>query len=506
MLKILSHANLTLLAFSGRESFSALYQFDLHVASQSKLSLESLLQNAMAWLVQEGQVSRNFHGIITGVSETGKIFDLFSYKITVQPKIVLLKNTVHNRIYQKMSTTEILDFLCSTIGYANINTQYLQNYGGDNYEMPYNQNSLDFMQQFLAERGIFYFFKHYRDRHELILADDSSAYFKLPADPDKFFQWNEAHQATVPTVTVMDYCFKTANTSLCSEAKNSVKNYPTKKAPHWKVYPAGFSTLNEGENLAKQYLESFQKDSHEIAAFSDSVLLQVGGKFLRDGKEYYITAIDYFATDNKILLKFAAKNVNLSFRPTLNSKHTIGAQLASVANENAETIDTNSYGQVKVVFNWQDNTTPSKWLRCLNWWSGQQYSSQFIPHQNQKVFVQFLHGDPTQPIIVGALYPKPQPTHISGIRTLANSLTFNDESEHAGVYVDAKKNLQINAKNYSSKVNNNVVINASKLLIAAKNNLKITAQKSLTLEVGKSALQLYPDKIIVKSEKIEFKN
>jgi type VI secretion system secreted protein VgrG len=109
-------------------------------------------------------------------------------------------------------------------------------------------------------------------------------------------------------------------------------------------------------------------------------------------------------------------------------------------------IFTDKYGRVKVQFPWdregKNDGNSSCWVRVSSIWAGKQWGAIHIPRIGQEVVVDFLEGDPDQPIIVGSVYnadmmppyPLPDNKTQSGIKPTAarharqpNELRFEDK-------------------------------------------------------------------------------
>jgi type VI secretion system secreted protein VgrG len=75
-----------------------------------------------------------------------------------------------------------------------------------------------------------------------------------------------------------------------------------------------------------------------------------------------------------------------------------------------EDIYTDKYGRVKVLFHWDREGEKKKdencscWVRVSHPWAGKGWGSVATPRIGQEVIVDFLEGDPDQPIITGRVY------------------------------------------------------------------------------------------------------
>ncbi|HUE81571.1 MAG TPA: type VI secretion system tip protein TssI/VgrG, partial [Pyrinomonadaceae bacterium] len=85
-----------------------------------------------------------------------------------------------------------------------------------------------------------------------------------------------------------------------------------------------------------------------------------------------------------------------------------GSQTAVVVGPPGEEIFVDKYGRVKVQFHWdregQVNADSSCWIRVAQNQAGIRWGSIFLPRIGQEVIVDFIEGDPDQPIIVGSVY------------------------------------------------------------------------------------------------------
>jgi len=143
-----------------------------------------------------------------------------------------------------------------------------------------------------------------------------------------------------------------------------------------------------------------------------------------------------------------------------------GVQTAAVVGPKGEEIHTDEYGRVKVQFHWdrygEANENSSCWIRVAQVWAGKGWGSIHTPRIGQEVLVDFLEGDPDQPIITGRVYNKdnmppyelPANKTISGTKSNSskggegfNELRFEDKKGEEQVFVHAEKNMDIRVKN-----------------------------------------------------------
>ncbi|WP_210276108.1 type VI secretion system tip protein TssI/VgrG [Bartonella sp. HY038] len=165
---------------------------------------------------------------------------------------------------------------------------------------------------------------------------------------------------------------------------------------------------------------------------------------------------------------FTAQPSNLPYRPPQMVKPLIdGPQIAIVVGPPEEEILTDQYGRVKVHFPWDRHKKlkaedSSCWIRVSQAWGGGEYGNLSIPRVGHEVVVDFLDGDPDQPLIIGRTYhemnvaPYKLPDHKTKtvIRSDShkgdggfNELSFEDERGQENMFLHAEKDQTIKIKN-----------------------------------------------------------
>jgi type VI secretion system secreted protein VgrG len=163
---------------------------------------------------------------------------------------------------------------------------------------------------------------------------------------------------------------------------------------------------------------------------------------------------------------FAAIPLALPFRPQRVAAKPVvaGSQTAVVVGPAGEEIFCDKYSRVKVQFHWdrqgKHDAGSSCWVRVSTLWAGKQWGMIYVPRIGQEVIVDFLEGDPDQPIIVGSVYnadmmpPYKLPDHKtqSGVKTRSslkgteqnfNEIRFEDKKGDEQLFIHAEKNQDI---------------------------------------------------------------
>ncbi len=210
--------------------------------------------------------------------------------------------------------------------------------------------------------------------------------------------------------------------------------------------------------------------------------------FNADG-EYLLTRIYHACSTNAYRSsqgEFNYKNdfqcipAALPFRPSrITPKPVVsGTQTAVVVGPAGEEIFTDKYGRVKVQFHWdrdgQYSADSSCWVRVATHWAGKRWGAIHIPRIGHEVVVDFLEGDPDNPIIVGSVYnadqmpaylgqgPDSKHKHdpkISGIKSCStpggngfNEIRFDDTKGKEQVFLHAEHDLDQRVENDSREI------------------------------------------------------
>jgi type VI secretion system secreted protein VgrG len=161
---------------------------------------------------------------------------------------------------------------------------------------------------------------------------------------------------------------------------------------------------------------------------------------------------------------FTCIPAGLPFRPpqVTPKARVTGTHTAVVVGPPGEEIFTDKYSRVKVQFHWdrqgKTDADSSCWVRVATPWAGKQWGMIHIPRIGQEVVVDFLEGDPDQPIIVGSVYnaeqmppyPLPDERTMSGIKSRSslqgketnyNELAFEDKKGQEYIYFHAERDF-----------------------------------------------------------------
>jgi type VI secretion system secreted protein VgrG len=418
--------------------------------------------------------------------------------------------------------------------FTDFSLDLVKSYAPRDYCVQYRESGFDFVSRLLEEEGIYYYFEHSTSAHKLILSDAPSKYKYCPnqrsarvaigassqAEDDVVVDLQCTTRAVSGQVTLNDYNFITPSTSLKSNATDS---FPEEVYD----YPGEYEDRSGGERLASLRLEEREAPATMVSGRSSCRGFIAGYKF--DLKNYYRRDLNqtYLITGLSITMSTNAYTTNAKIREDYwNVFETIpatvpyrperatpvpvisGVQTAVVVGPSGEEIYSDKYGRVKVQFNWdrdgKKNEKSSCWLRVSQDWAGKNWGSVFIPRMGQEVIVEFLEGNPDQPIITGRVYNAEQmPPYAlpdnqtqSGVKSRSskgggasnyNEFRFEDKMGSELVLLHAEKDLQTEVENDETRTVGN-----DRTTTITNNETKTVKQgnESTTLNMGNQSIEL----------------
>ncbi|MCO3243003.1 type VI secretion system tip protein VgrG, partial [Pseudomonas aeruginosa] len=339
------------------------------------------------------------------------------------------------------------------------------------YCVQYDESDLHFVQRLCAEEGIHFHFRHSAEAHLLVFGDDQTVFPRLGrptayvhdsglvADEPVIKRFSLRLASRTTRTTRRDYDFEKPR--LLLEAGNRpAADAPAEPDLEDYDYPGRFVDRQRGKLLSQRALERHRADRRLGEGVSDQPLL-VSGHFLEiaehpraewndlwllsevfhEGKqpqvlEENVTSDTSASTDDfqqGYRNRFLATPWEVFFRPPLEhpKPRVLGSQTAVVTGPPGEEIHCDRYGRVRVQFHWdregQGDDKSSCWLRVASGWAGNGYGGIVIPRVGMEVLVDFLEGDPDQPLVSGCVYhaahPVPYELPANQTRSVCKSLS-----------------------------------------------------------------------------------
>ncbi|WOE79519.1 type VI secretion system tip protein VgrG [Pseudomonas protegens] len=489
---------LLLNSMGGGEELGRLFDYQLQLtSSDANIDLNQLLGKPMGLSVQLDDGSqRYFHGIVARCSQNVDSGQFASYQVTLRPWLWLLSRTSDCRIFQNLSIPQIIKQVFRDLGFSDFEDALSRPYREWEYCVQYRETSFDFVSRLMEQEGIYYFFRHEKDRHVLVLADAYGAHSSVPGyasvpyyprdeqqrERDHIFDWHLAQEVQPGSLELNDYDFQRPSARIdvrsAMPRPHSAGDYPLYD------YPGTYVQSSDGEHYAQTRIEALQSLHERIELSGNARGLGVGNLFNLTGfsrqdqnREYLIVGIHYYVVQESLETGGSSGSAQFeshltcidaqqSFRPLAKTQRPIvqGPQTARVVGPAGEEIWTDQYGRVKVHFHWdrhdQSNENSSCWIRVSQAWAGKNWGSMQIPRIGQEVIVSFLEGDPDRPIITGRVYnaeqtvPYDLPANAtqSGMKSRSskggspanfNEIRMEDKKGAEQLYIHAERNQDI---------------------------------------------------------------
>ncbi|WP_434077786.1 type VI secretion system tip protein TssI/VgrG [Pseudomonas aeruginosa] len=446
--------DLQVLAFNGHEGISRPYRFELElVGARAGLDLEAFLHRpAFLAFTPQGQ---GVHGLVYGAAQGDAGKRLTRYRLTLVPHLAYLAQRNNQRIFQHLTVPQIVALILEEHGILadayrfQLGTRYPER----EYCVQYDESDLHFVQRLCAEEGIHFHFQHSAEAHLLVFGDDQTVFPRLGrptayvhdsglvADEPVIKRFSLRLASRTTRTTRRDYDFEKPR--LLLEAGNRpAADAPAEPDLEDYDYPGRFVDRQRGKLLSQRALERHRADRRLGEGVSDQPLL-VSGHFLEiaehpraewndlwllsevfhEGKqpqvlEENVTSDTSASTDDfqrGYRNRFLATPWEVFFRPPLEhpKPRVLGSQTAVVTGPPGEEIHCDRYGRVRVQFHWdregQGDDKSSCWLRVASGWAGNGYGGIVIPRVGMEVLVDFLEGDPDQPLVSGCVYHAAHP-------------------------------------------------------------------------------------------------
>jgi type VI secretion system secreted protein VgrG len=430
---------LLLRGFNGSEAISQLFHFDLDLLSENNsIQFQDVVgKNVTLRIYDANGGQRYWNGFISRFSQGAQDRRLTAYRAQMVPWLWFLTRTADCRIFQNLKVPDIIQKIFTDLKFHDFKLRLYGDFTPRDYCVQYRETDFNFVSRLMEEEGIFYYFKQEDGKHTLILANDPAAHDPCPNQKtarydfrggnivyeDVVTEWFHQEEFRPGAWAQTDYNFETPSTSLAVtvSGKNPYEIYE---------YPGQHRVRPAGDKLAKIRLQEQTVPGAVIQGGGGCRYFSSGYQFtLQDhyradlNQAYVLTSVRHMATQGASYQVGAGGGEELTYRnsfecipfstpfrpPRVTPEPFVqGCQTAVVVGPGGEEIYTDKHGRVKVQFHWdregKKNENSSCWIRVSHPWAGQGWGAISIPRIGQEVIVDFLEGDPDQPIIVGRVY------------------------------------------------------------------------------------------------------
>ena len=485
-----------------REELSRVGECRLDLLSlKNDIKLDDILGKSVTIkLALQDDKTRYFNGYVTRFSAGGTYGRYRCYYATVHPWLWFLSRTADCRIFQDKTVPEIVKTVLSEHATNSFKESLTASYAKWDYCVQYRETDLNFVCRLLEQEGIYFYFTHDDGKHTMVMTDSHSNQtpfqkkavpFIAPEDlarPDieHIESWTLTREVQPGLYVHTDYDFERPSVNLKTQ-KPGVYKYAQGNGEIFD-YPGEYLQKADGDHLASARMDELDTQYETVQGAANVKKMSVGTLFTLEkapradqNVEHLVVAAsydmqygDYEAIPDRSGAEykcgFVAMPSKQQFRPKrVTPKPFVqGPQTAVVVGPGGEEIYTDKYGRVKVMFHWdrlgKKDENSSCWIRVSHPWAGKQWGAVAIPRIGQEVIVDFLEGDPDQPIITGRVYnaeqmpPYALPANktqtgiksrssMSGSPDNFNEIRFEDKKGSEQLFIHAEKNQDIEVEN-----------------------------------------------------------
>ena len=495
-------ADLFFASMSHSSGFSVLEETQLQLLSPlATIDAKKLLGKPLDLAVRvDEDTQRHIGGLITRFSVGRHHGRWFGYEATVRPWLWLLTRTSDCFIFQDMTVPDIVTKVFQKYqDVATYDFKLQRSYRKRVYCVQYRETDFNFIARLLEDEGIYWYFDHSPRGPKLVLVDDPGShapvagttdlpYFPLdaqvPHNVEYIGEWHHALSIKPGRSSLTSYDFEHPSTPLMVSTSHARGHDQDRHELY--DFQGDYTIKSDGDHLAQNRLEEHQRAFSMARGHTNAYGLAAGYTFNlkrhpsgdQNGKylctQVHVTAHDQGAESGDgapdLHCHFEAQPAAEVFRPPRRTPKPFvqGPQTAVVVGPGGEEIYTDKYARVKVQFHWDRvghrGADSSCWVRVSSPWAGKNFGFIQIPRIGQEVVVDFLEGDPDQPLITGRVYNAEQmppwdlPANAtqSGVLSRssknggygnANALRFEDKKGSEQVWLHAEKNQDIEVEN-----------------------------------------------------------
>lgn len=510
------------------------FHVDVLAQNSAEVAFDKLLgQKVTVRLDMPGGKKRFFNGVCSRVTQ-GKRDNVFTaHRLVLVPQFWLLTKRAQSRIFQHISVPDILKKVLEglDVSYEIQGTFPSRDYCVQYRETDFNFASR-LMEE---EGIYYYFKHAADSHKMVLantpqshsdLPEANKIIFEQvlggKRKEDRIYDWAKVQELRSGKYTLWDHCFElphkhlAADKTIANDVQVGSVAHKQKLGANDKLeiydypgeYAQRFDGITQGGGDQPAELQKIFEDNKRTVGIrmqQETVpgLIIQGSSTCRQFVSGHKFSLErHFNADGQYLLMSVRHNANVSidyrsgesgeylyqnsftaipfaqaFRParTTPKPFVQGTQTAVVVGPAGEEIFTDKYGRVKVQFHWdregKHDVGSSCWVRVTQPWAGKRWGASFWPRVGQEVIVDFLEGDPDQPIVVGTVYnadqmppylgngfdgKHPNDNKLSGVKSNTtpggegfNEWRFDDTKGKEEVFIHAERNMDQRVKHDS---------------------------------------------------------
>jgi len=528
-----------------RNSFPFNLLVDIASGLPDLTATDFLEKKAVLTLWEGTKALRYVSGIVSEMTAGENNHWQMRYHLTIVPPLWRCSLRQNFRIFQQQDICTITSTLLTENGITEWTPVLYDSHPAREFCVQYGESDLAFLTRLWAEEGIFYYdwCAPKGPEQKLVLCDDVagvSSLGEISFNPNSKMEMSTTYisefryQARIApsSVEIQDYTFKTPGwPGYYNRAAENLNGQLTQ----YEIfdYPGRFKDEQHGQAFARYQIEGWRHDAEMATCISNSPKLYPGKRFTLTGHPSHILNREWQVVNSILTGKqpqalhgsqgegttlensFEVIPTDRTWRALPLPKPSVdGPQSAIVTGPAGEEIFCDEHGRVRIRFHWDrycpGNENSSCWVRVSQAWAGAGFGNLALPRVGQEVIVDFLNGDPDQPIIMGRTYHQDNrsPGSLPGTKTQMtirsktykgsgfNELKFDDATGNEQVYIHAQKNMDaevLNNRTTDVKLNHTETIG---------NNQSITVGLGQTVRVGSKKVGGHDQKLTVANDQV----
>ena len=502
---------------TGVEGISELfcYQLELLAEKDAAVAAKDIVGKKVSVGIEaeDSGTKRYVNGIVSSFDLGGGDDEFKSYRACIVPNVWVLNLNKNTRVFQDKT---VIDVIKEVLGVYSISPALNTSatYTPMEYCTQYRETDFQFISRLMEQHGILYYFKHTENDHILTLHDNSrtltdcviqNTFRYAPEENDREGFYDFVVQSLTSRSTMVtgkysdwDYSFIQYKSLLDPQGQSTAGPLGENSHEQYDYADSAAAYLKKEASDGKikdlaSFFEQMRRDSGDAAGVvvegtSNAVCMETGytftlsehsqeslnAKYLVIHAEHAMQQLPSYRTRKEEIAKpytnkFKAIPSSIVYRPPIKTRKPVvhGMHTGKVVTPSGEESYMDKYGRVCVQFWWdrnrQANTPDNTLLRVAQSWAGKGWGTYFWPRKDDEVLIDFMEGDPDQPIVVGSVYngvnmPKYDPAGqytLSGILSRsskgggeanANELRFEDLQGQEQVYMNAERDFDLHVE------------------------------------------------------------
>ncbi len=515
--------------FRARERMSSPYDVVVEFSTADfEFVVDDLMRQQATIAVVDAKLGKRFFdGVVDRARMTDVVASRIHFSLRIRPALAALAHRENSRIFQEKTVIQIAQEIFDESGFGEKVTWLAsKDYAPREFVVQFRESELNFITRLFEDHGLFYWFVHGPDGHELYIADDSAAFESRDDTPVTHFAMQQGIPGTEPLadvrrrralrtteVTLRDYDFE--KPEVPPEGVTPADD--VMPAPYFE-YGAGFSDAALGQQMSDGRMRSLRSDADTLEGSSTSIGLRTGCPFHIDGAmatelngSFVVTELVTSGMQNVADASVACENTfkaipaGIPYAPPMTARrpriHGIQTAVVTGSSTQAQALHVDEFGRIKVRFHWdrvgQRDHTSSCWIRVSQVGLG---GSMILPRIGWEVSVAFIDGDPDRPVVLGRVYnaEHPPPFSLPGADATGalkswstpgeggyNEISMADNAGSMGMTWHAQKDLNVSVGNDRNETvgvdeKHHVSVNES-LSVGANETIDIGGDQSVSV-------------------------